>query len=500
MEYVLNGTYEATKSLESLTLEIKTLFTHCEEEITKPKDPTYTSTITIEKNNISVKISSETSAHELFYRIKKCLAESLGKTFRIGIKTARIQKYEITFPLEKSPLTPIQIPFVTTISFADKTCTLTFDTLDETFITKNYIDRIINRIKEKIDAQYYAGKEEFWELMEQTPPKPPVWDKDPTEEMITLSWLKQGPTKGKWFYRPQVVAILNAMREIALKELLQPLGFQEVIESNFIPFDIWIRTGHMVGVPNEVYYFSEPVSRDPGLWEHFKDVVSITREVPGDLLRTLVSEPKGGIVYAQCPAIYWSFHSAVIPQEDLPLKIYENTVVSARYESGGRHGLERTDEFHRIEIVYMGTKDQLVTLREEMMERYSHIFNEVLDLEWRMAWVTPWYMQQSGLAGVEETDQKIVGTTDFEAYLPYRGRRDETENWLEFQNLTISGNKFTKAFNIKAQKGELWSGCSGIGLQRWAVAFLAQKGLNPEKWPERFREYLGELPKGFRLF
>lgn len=499
MNYNLNGTYKTTKSIEGLKLQVKTLFTECEKKVVQDRDTTYTSTITMEKDIISISISSEISAHELFYRIKKCLAESLGKTVRIGIKTATIEKYVITFNLEKKPLHTVEIPFVSNIGIVGTTCKVTFESIDEKFIIKNYIDRIINRIKEKVDAHYYEGKEEFWELMEQTPIKTPVWNKDPTEEMLNLTWLKQGPTKGKWFYRPQIVAVLNAMKKIVIKELLQPLGFQEVIESNFIPFHIWLKTGHLTGVPNEVYYFSEPVSRDPHLWETFKDTVYITREVPVDMLKELVSEPKGGIVYAQCPTIYWSLKSSVIPAADLPLKIYENTVVSARYESGGRHGLERTDEFHRIEIVYIGTKEQLLHLREQLLDKYRHIF-KIFDIEWRMAWVTPWYMQQAGLTGVEERDKKVLGTIDFEAYLPYRGKRDKDENWLEFQNLTISGNKFTKAFNIKTQKEELWSGCSGIGLQRWAVAFLAQKGLDPGKWPEQFRNYLKELPKGFKSF
>ena len=501
MKYILDGAYEANRNLEDLNPQVITLLTECEEKIiTNKNENNYASTFSIKKDTILVKIACENlSAHEVFYRMKKCLSESLGKTLRIGIKKSRIEQYKITFNVEKNPLTPVKIPFVKTIEFDDNMCTILFENIDEKYIIKNYIDRIISRIKEKVNAQYYEGKEEFWELLEQTPPKNPVWDKDPTEEMVKLTWLKQGPTKGKWFYRPQTVAILNTMRKIAVTEILEPLGFQEVMESNFIPFDIWLRTGHLIGVPNEVYYYAEPGSRDPDVWEEFKDIMYITREVP-DTLKDLVSEPKGGITYAQCPAIYWSLKSSVIPSADLPLKIYENTVVSARYESGGRHGLERTDEFHRIEGVYIGTKQQLVDLREHLIDRYRYIFDEIFDIEWRMAWVTPWYMQQAGVAGVEETDRKIVGTIDFEAYLPYRGERGKDENWLEFQNLTISADKFTKAFNIKGQKGDLWSGCSGIGLERWAVVFLAQKGLTPEKWPERFRKYLKVLPKGFRFF
>ncbi|MDG6221470.1 MAG: serine--tRNA ligase, partial [Candidatus Thermoplasmatota archaeon] len=64
----------------------------------------------------------------------------------------------------------------------------------------------------------------------------------------------------------------------------------------------------------------------------------------------------------------------------------------------------------------------------------------------------------------------------------------------------IMGDKYTKTFNIKSQTPkELWSGCTGIGLERWTAAFLAQKGLDPEKWPARFREWFGAMPSGIEL-
>jgi seryl-tRNA synthetase len=146
-----------------------------------------------------------------------------------------------------------------------------------------------------------------------------------------------------------------------------------------------------------------------------------------------------------------------------------------------------------MEPVYLGTPEQLLALREQLLDRYTRVFDTILELEWRTAWVTPFYMQQSGGVGVEDNTERIKGTIDFEAYLPYRGTREASE-WLEFQNLSIVGEKYTKAFTIRPQKGTLWSGCSGIGLERWTTAFLAQKGLDPDGWPAAFREFAGPPP------
>jgi len=94
-------------------------------------------------------------------------------------------------------------------------------------------------------------------------------------------------------------------------------------------------------------------------------------------------------------------------------------------------------------------------------------------------------MAQEGLVGVSDTSN--VGTRDYEAILPYNG------DWLEFQNVSVNGNKYPKGFNVKIQSGEeCWSGCSGIGLERWTAAFLAQKGFDRSKWPESVLKLVGE--------
>ncbi len=451
----------------------------------------------IDGSTLKIKIVSDryVRAHDAVIRLKKKFSEDMGKKYKIGVRDVKIKSYTIRLNLDREPKDKIEVPYVKKLDVEGKKCTVLLEELTEEQLSKNFVDRIINRIKEKIDAQYYQGKEELWNLIWYSGRKDILWDKDPTEEMAKRGWIKQGPTKGKWFYRPQAAKILRCMEEIAYKEVLEPLEFQEVIESFMVPFDVWQDTGHMEGVPNEVYYVCEPITRDPYEWEELIDHIKISKDVPQEKLRELVTPPKFGICYAQCPLIYWSLKNQTIAEDSLPVLLYDRSVPSARYESGGRHGIERVDEFHRIEPVYIGTKEQLLELKDKLIERYTYVFEEILQLEWRIAKVAPFYMQQAGTDS--EDEEEVLGTIDFEAYMPYRGGREDSK-WLEFQNLSVF-RKYTKAFNIKSQKEELYSGCSGIGLERWTAAFLAQKGIQPDKWPERFKEICGDLPKGLNL-
>jgi seryl-tRNA synthetase len=431
--------------------------------------------------------------HQAVLALVKRLGEELGRAEKIGVRSLKVPRYRVSFPLAEAPKAPLSLPLAHTLHVEGTRATLELTDLPEEALRDNWVDRAVQLLEEKLRRQAYQGKEQYWALLSQSPPRATTLHPDPTEAMLERGWVRSGPTKGKWFLGPTIAQLLRTMDRIAQEEVLKPLGFREVVQPHHDSFDILLKTGHMEGLPGEFYYVAEPKSRDPAVWERFTDLVKITRKVPEDELARLVTGPTAVSCYAQCPTIYWWLSGRTLATDALPLRVYDRSAVSNRYESGGRHGLERVDEFHRIEPVYVGTPEQLLELRKKLLERYAHVFDTILELEWRTAWVTPFYMQQSGGVGVEDASERIKGTIDFEAYLPYRGARDTSE-WLEFQNLSIVGDKYTRAFTIKTQKGELWSGCSGIGLERWLTAFLAQKGLDPAGWPARFQERVGELP------
>ncbi len=504
MEFELEAVLSFSGEIDEIKDDISKIISEANEDILKrgiPKNVESSGASVVEHitdgKDLHVKISSDryVRAHDAVVRLRKKLSEEMGKKHHVGVRDIKIKEYQISFRLENEPKNPIKLPFVDCINFAGKNCSISVSSLTEEQLQRNFVDRIINRIKEKVHHQYYEGKEEKWELVWESKKKDIVWNEDPTKAMEEKGWIKKGPTKGKWFYRPQAAKILKTMEKIAVSEVLSPLGFEEIIESMMVPFDVWIDTGHMEGIPNEAYYISEPKTRDPAEWEGIVDEIKISQEVPIKKLDNMTTSPRAGVCYAQCPVIYWSLKNCTISDNSLPVLIYDKTSPSARYESGGRHGIERVDEFHRIEPVYIGTKDQLIDLKEKLIERYKFVFKEILELEWRMANVTPFYLQQAGEE--EEDGETELGTVDFEAYLPYRGSREKSE-WLEFQNLSLF-KKYTESFNIKSQTEELYSGCTGIGLERWASAFLAQKGLDPENWPEEFLKRFGDMPKGIEL-
>ena len=446
-------------------------------------------------NRIDLVIDSDrfVRAHDALLRLRRPISELLGKQFRIGVRGLDVSRFDIEVESERS--IAHKIPYVREIKFENGRLFLSLDvgpegSLGQSEIENRIPDRIISLLEEKL--QTYGGKTEHWELLWESEAREPKFSRDPTEEMQKVGWIKHGSSRGQWIYGPQATAVFRTFEKIVLEEILRPLAYREMIFPKLDTWDVWKKSGHAQGVYPEIYFVCPPKTRDPAFWEEVMDYYKVTHEVPLELVKEKIDLPIGGMCYAQCPTFWGFLQGMTLPNEELPICVFDRSGTSHRYESGGIHGIERVDEFHRIEIVWLGTKEQVLAEKDKLTACYKHIFEDILELTWRTAWVTPWFMAQEGKTGLSEMTG--AGTVDYEAVLPYNG------NWIEFQNLSVNGEKYPKGFTVKAQSGEaLWSGCSGVGLERWASAFLSQKGLEPENWPEAFRKYFGEMPKGIRF-
>ena len=74
---------------------------------------------------------------------------------------------------------------------------------------------------------------------------------------------------------------------------------------------------------------------------------------------------------------------------------------------------------------------------------------------------------------------------ELELLLPYQSRSIAAASY----NLHLE--YFSKAFGIRmeGEKDTVWSGCVGFGLERWALAFLAQHGPEENGWPKDMLEH-----------
>lgn len=487
MFFELDGYVKMSKSVNEVKDDIEKVVETSNNQFSKVvvKDYGRITEWKINKEKIIVKIVSGGSPrpHECLIRFKKNLVEALGKKHKIGAREIFAEKYTVEFETEKEALKPVTLPLVFSHKLEGNKCTLIFENLDENTLQKNYVDRLIKLVNDKIKFQYYEGKEEFKEYVWESGEKKFYYDKDPSDEMEKLNWVKRTTGKGQFVFGREYTALHNTFRELIAKHIYENLGFNEMIFPKFEPWEVPMKSGHIANTLPNFYFVFVPKRSTVEFWEEVSDNFKVTGNIDkeGVIKRC---DSVGILSYAQCPPFWPYLEGKIIDEKTLPLKIYDWSGPTYRNESGGTHGIDRLEEFHRIETLWVGTKQQVVEVWNKLRETFSNFFDDVLDLEFKVARVSPWWMAHAGMKTEKGTPE--TGTFDFEAYLPYRG--DRKTEWLEIQNTSSNGNKYPKAFTVKGRKQELWSGCAGGSLERWIVAFLAQKGFDTKKWPKEVRE------------
>jgi seryl-tRNA synthetase len=445
---------------------------------------------------LSVVIESGTYVrpHDAVFRLRKFLSEKLGREHHVGVKEVKSKRYEITFDAENEPKDAVRIPYAKSVSFRGRTCTLVVEDVSEEFLQKNYADRMLKLVREKVKYQQFGTRTEHHRVIYEGAKKPVHFRDDPSVELLRRKWIKRTPIRNQFIFGPQITELTEALKRAYVDVVYKPLGFVEMIFPKISDWSIWKKSGHARALYSgfNPYLFITPKSADPSVWEEVADKIKISGEIPFEDLMKNLEPPRGGLEFAQCPPFWTYLEGETVADESLPIKVFDWSGPTYRYESGGAHGFERVDELHRIETLWVGTERQVHELNLALRERFRVLMEDVLELNIRQAWVTPWFMEQKGVIQEEEKDM-VVGTVDFEAYLPYDGR------FLEVQNCSNNGDSYPKAFNVKGRKEELYSGCAGGSFERYLSAFLAQKGFKEEDWPQGFRKYVTKIPEEIKF-
>ena len=59
---------------------------------------------------------------------------------------------------------------------------------------------------------------------------------------------------------------------------------------------------------------------------------------------------------------------------------------------------------------------------------------------------------------------------------------------ISVASFNLHGSAFTEPFNIKVKNNDnTVTGCIGLGMERWVLAFICQYGVEPLKWPEEIK-------------
>ena len=148
-----------------------------------------------------------------------------------------------------------------------------------------------------------------------------------------------------------------------------------------------------------------------------------------------------------------------------------------RYESGNMGGLERLWDFTMREVIFVGPRQHVLQARERSIALSQALLDRwELGYEIRSA-TDPFFTDEFT---TQATFQRVFDLKfEIRASLPYKSGSLAAGSFNYHQDF------FGRSFGITDHEGQpAHTGCVGFGLERLALAFIAQHGMDPARWPD----------------
>lgn len=243
--------------------------------------------------------------------------------------------------------------------------------------------------------------------------------------------------------------ILSVIYSLLEEYLRVPLNFEEVVLPKIAPVDTF-RKADILSKWDDYLLSVKPFSQTKGVKEEY------------------LMDP------LQCTVFYQFFENKTLNASKIPVKWYDRSGPTYRNEDLNKiEASVKQREFHRAEFIYLGTKEQVIETRETCLVQLEKLCQD-LGLRYRIVVGGGCYQLKEEEIPAPESLEEIP-IKDLEIYIPHQDR------WLEVVGSSVLANTMTSRFNIRGSNGEeLWSGCTGIGLNRLMYALISNYGTEIE--------------------
>jgi len=251
----------------------------------------------LEDNKLKLRIVSDrfVRAHDALMRLRKALAEELGKQLKIGVRGVGISEYSISLGIagdDKLAQTLGKLPLVSEAVAGDN-LTIKLKNPPQSALEDNSIDRLVTLILNIADQQNAPPQAEKVILIKQSPQKEMLLQKDPAEVARELGWIKEFPGRGQWIYLEPYARVLAAIERAVFENVAAPLGFNEVMLPKLIPFDVEKNMpGYFSKMPAHMYYVCPPPV-EAGDLDLFRYSYELTKEPDPEELKKHFPEKIG---------------------------------------------------------------------------------------------------------------------------------------------------------------------------------------------------------------
>jgi len=275
-------------------------------------------------------------------------------------------------------------------------------------------------------------------------------------DLIAMGILKEF-TQGQHVILPKGMKILNGFYDALQRYVVKPLNFEEVALPKMAPIETF-KKASLVDFPDG----RQRQSSFPWEWDQYLLTAQPFGETEG-VKETYILDP------LQCTVFYQFLEGETVDVSNNPIKWYDRSGPTYRNESLDSliPGVKQR-EFHRAEFIFLGTKEQVIQTRERALKQIESLCQS-LQFHYRVVVGGSCHRLEDHEVR-EPTSLEDIPVKDIEIYCPGYG-------YLEVSGNAIMGNVLTSRFSINGSEGEeLWSGCSGVGLDRMVYALVSNYG------------------------
>ncbi len=262
----------------------------------------------------------------------------------------------------------------------------------------------------------------------------------------------------------------------AFAELGEAVHARAVMTPTLIPTRVLSRCDYFRSFPQNVTFASH-LHEDLAVIDGFRARHDGRDDLDDGALADMAT-PVACLSPAVCYHIYHLHQDRVIPEAGTAHGVVGKCF---RYEAGNTSDLRRLWDFTMREIVFMGTRGDVLQRRESEIRRVASFLDEHrLAGEIRTA-SDPFFIAPDAAA---KTYFQLSSETKYEISLMLPDNERVAVGSLNYHT-----DFFGRAFDITVEnRGPMHSVCIAFGLERWVHAFLTQHGGRPEGWPPVVRE------------
>lgn len=312
------------------------------------------------------------------------------------------------------------------------------------------------------------------QILEDFTSRPVPYNSDPNLELLERGELSQ-EAQGIYTLGPLVTRLIEYFESQFLKLAdsfdAAPYRFPTLIPARYLE-----RVNYFRAFPHSLTFVTH-LREDLDAIDHFAEHASCDdhglNTPPNSFaqIQTLLSP-------AVCYHLYFSLADRPLPNGQLAATAVGNCF---RYEAINLSSLERMWNFTMREIIFVGPKDFVLENRESARQRMSKVFEEI-GLAYRVESANdPFFIGEFRKQAAFQSAFQLK--FEIRARLPFKGGTLAVGSYNYHQDF------FGRHLNISLRDGSpAHTGCVAFGLERMAYAFLAQYGLDPQKWPAAVQE------------